>query len=156
MRQYQKVTGLWNVTNWPTLVFNCSCISNQQWDKKTSNAYKLFLCGNWLKKLCPTSSFMATFLPMKISEGCCCRICLCLHAAKTFGLNYFCEPGMLSHCRILEYAVRYDMEENDTVHTQRSLGRLSQKPAQRLTKTLDIWSCGKTITNNKSYGLELF
>lgn len=73
MRQYQKVTGLWNVTNWPTLVFNCSCISNQQWDKKTSNAYKLFLYGNWLKKLCPTSSFMATFLPMKISEGCCCR-----------------------------------------------------------------------------------
>lgn len=73
MRLYQKVTGLWNVTNWPTLVLNCSCISNQQWDKKTSKAYKLFLYGNWLKNLCPTSSFMAAFLPMKISEGCCCR-----------------------------------------------------------------------------------
>lgn len=61
-------------------------------------------------------------------------VCVCTQ-------NYFCDPGMLSHCRILEYAVIYDMEEkeNDRVDTQRSSGRLSQKPVQQLTlETLDI------------------
>lgn len=137
MTQYQKVTGIWNVTNWPALVFNCSCISNQQWDKKNSNAYKLFLYGNWLKKLCPTSSFMATFLPMKISKGCCCRWTNLFVFARSENLRaeLFYEPGMLSHCRILCCDLWYG-GKNDTVDTQRRLGRLSEKPVQQLTKTL--------------------
>lgn len=49
-------------------------------------------------------------------------VCVC-RQRKTLGLNYFCEPGMLSHCRILEYAVIYGMEKNDTVDTQKSLER---------------------------------
>lgn len=65
------------------------------------------------------------------------QICLRLLAAKTFGLNCFCGPGMRSHCRIRAYAVMYDVEGSDTVdtHTQERLG---QKAAQQLTKTLDI------------------
>lgn len=154
MRQYQKVTGLWNVTNWPTLVFNCSCVSNQQWDKKTSNAYKLFLYGNWLKKLCPTSSFMATFLPMKISEGCCCRWTNLFVFARSENLRAELFLWAWNAFSLQNIRVRCELWHG--VDTQRSLGRLNQKPAQRLTKTLDIWSCGKTITNNKTYGLEPF
>lgn len=144
MRQYQKVTGLWNVTNWPTLVFNCSCISNQQWDKKTSNAYKLFLCGNWLKKLCPTSSFMATFLPMKISEGCCCRWTNLFVFARSENLraelflwawNAFSLQNIGVRCELWHGAKRYSR------HTEESREIKSEASAatDKDTRYLILW-----------------
>lgn len=66
-------------------------------------------------KALPHIFIYGDFLPMEITiikivvaDG---QICLCLHAAKTFGLNYICEPGMLSHCRISANAVIYDMRK---------------------------------------------
>lgn len=76
-------------------------------------------------------------------------VCVCMQQKPSRWILFVSLECFLT----AEYqAVISDMEENDAVATQRSLGRLSQKPVQQLAKTHDIWSCGKT-SDSKPYGL---